>query len=117
MKRRTIIVDLDGCIIKHKESGPHQQWYGSQQLLPGVKEAFAEWESESACIVIMTARPECTRKSLERILDHLEIFYEQLIMGVGHGERILINDSKPFGPKSAQAWVLPRNEGLVSCMQ
>ena len=40
----------------------------------------------------MTGRKESARKVTEKFLEELAIPYDQLIMGVGNGNRILIND-------------------------
>lgn len=112
MKCETIILDVDGCIFRHKERGPICQWFTQEELLPGVADQFEVWESRSAVIILMTARPECVRDILEEALLSHGIFWNQLIMGVGHGTRVLINDVKPGGVDSAVAINLPRNKGL-----
>jgi hypothetical protein len=42
----------------------------------------------------------------------MNIFYDQLIMGVGGGVRHLVNDKKPDGTPTAFAHNLTRNEGI-----
>lgn len=116
MKTRTIICDIDGCIFVHFNDGPIRQWSDTPELLPGVHDAFRQWESESACIVLMTARRESCRQQLELWLQHRGLFWDHLIMGVGHGQRVLINDSKPNASvPSAVAFTITRNEGLLTC--
>lgn len=116
MKRKTVICDIDGCIFHHHGEGIMKQWDAhTVQLLPGVQEAFAQWESESTCVVLMTARPECLRESLEELLLENGCWFDNLVMGVGHGTRYLINDIKPEGDMSAVGINLPRNEGLKRC--
>jgi len=41
------------------------------------------------------------------------IFYDILIMGLPRGERIIVNDSKPDGTKTATAINLVRNKGFT----
>lgn len=118
MKNQTIIIDIDGVIIQHKGEGASSQWLGDMcpALLPGVVEQFDTWEREGACIVLMTARKECTRGVLEVQLMQLGLYWDQLVMGVTSGQRVLINDAKPNDASpSAVAVVLQRNEGL--CQQ
>ena len=45
-------------------------------------------------------------------LANMNIFYDQLIMGVGGGVRHLVNDKKPDGTLTAFAHNLTRNEGI-----
>jgi hypothetical protein len=52
------------------------------------------------------------RKATEEQLARLGVFYDQLIMGIGGGDRILINDNKPDGRETAFAINLERNKGI-----
>ena len=53
------------------------------------------------------------RKSTEIQLAEAGIMYDQLIMGIGGGVRVLINDTKPYGDfNTAEAINLNRNEGI-----
>jgi len=45
-------------------------------------------------------------------LQEAGIFYDQLIMGVGRGSRVLINDLKPDGAITAYSVNIERNKGL-----
>jgi hypothetical protein len=47
-------------------------------------------------------------------LSDIGIFYDKLIMGVGGGPRIIINDNKPDGRETAFAYSLERNKGISS---
>ena len=46
-------------------------------------------------IILITGRRESLRKKQKKQLLMYDIFYDQLIMGVGGGDRIVINDRKP----------------------
>jgi hypothetical protein len=52
------------------------------------------------------------RAATEKQLAELGIFYDQLIMGMGGGPRIVINDNKPSGQETAFAINLERNKGI-----
>ena len=114
MKSRTVIIDIDGVILQHKGEGASSQWLGDNYpaLLPGAVEFFDALEKEGACIVLMTARKECTRGVLEVQLMQLGLYWDVLVMGVTSGQRVLINDAKPDGDASAIAIVVERNVGL-----
>lgn len=112
--RKTVFVDIDGTIIHFLT--PFSQSItnpSSNELLPGVYDTFQEWEAEGSCIILTTARPECLRNITEQHLLSLGLFWHQLIMNVGNGPRLLINDRKPNGDLSAFAINVPRNKGLT----
>jgi ribonucleotide monophosphatase NagD (HAD superfamily) len=111
-KRKTVIIDLDGTIFKHRGQGATKQYYSSREVLPGVHEFLDKLEREEACIVLMTACPEGLRGVLENELMNADIVYNQLVMGVSSGERIVINDAKADGSPSARALTIIRNVGL-----
>lgn len=90
-KPKTIICDIDGTILRHlyKFSDLNNI---EPQVLNGVREKFNEWDSLNHKIILMTARKESARKMTEKHLRSLGLMWDQLIMGVGGGERVLIND-------------------------
>ena len=52
------------------------------------------------------------RKFTENQLFECGIAYDQLIMGLGRGERVLINDKKVDGTNTARAICIDRNDGI-----
>lgn len=55
---------------------------------------------------------ESTRRVTVDQLESLGIFYDQLIMGIGGGSRVLINDRKPDGSDTAFSYNVDRNYGI-----
>ena len=111
-KAKTIICDIDGCISWHTgEIGSiHKQ---KMVILPGVKDLFQEWDRKAYNIILLTGRRESYREDTERQLSEAGIFYDQLVMGVNNGARVLINDMKPNGTEPmAIAVNLERNKGM-----
>lgn len=90
-KPKTLFIDIDGTILKHQHaiSGVYQN---SAQVLPGVIKKFDEWDSAGYRIILVTGRKESARKVTIQQLEDMQISYDMLIMGVGTGNRILIND-------------------------
>jgi mannose-6-phosphate isomerase-like protein (cupin superfamily) len=110
---KTIICDIDGVIFKHK--GDITKLYNDKpKILPGVLEKLKKWDLENCNIILMTGRRESTRKETEKQLSNSGIFYDKLIMGVGGGIRVLINDRKPNGDFTTKTYCLERNKGLGS---
>lgn len=114
---KTIFCDIDGTLIEQVENYMEHVSKGSPfKVLPGVLEKLKEWESKNYRLVLTTARKEGSRKITEQHLAELGIFYDHLIMGLGVGPRVIINDLKP-GKEDvmmAEAVNLQRNEGLVN---
>jgi len=112
-RTKTIICDIDGTLIKH-HGNLSEQFLTSPEILPGVLEKINEWDLKGHRIILMTGRKESMRKETQDQLSSLGIFYDQLIMGVTNGERVLINDLKSNSElKTASAICVTRNKGIT----
>jgi hypothetical protein len=115
--KKTIIIDVDGTILEHRGGGLAGQ-HGDLAVLPGVRKKWEEWNAKGYNIIVLTGRKESMREETERQLFRWHLAYDQLVMGVGGGPRVLINDLKPGddidNPKmpTAVAVNLVRNTGL-----
>lgn len=81
-------------------------------LLPGTRKKFMEWRSKGYTIILATGRP-LSREHTVHQLAQAGIPYDLLVMGVGGGKRVLINDKKPDGSLTAAAYNLERNVGIA----
>lgn len=112
--KKTLFIDIDGTLIKHT-GNLSKQILNEPELLPDVLEKLNQWDMDGHKIILTTGRKESMRKRTEKQLSKLGIFYDQLIMGLNRGERIIINDSKPnMDMKTASAIQINRNEGLTN---
>lgn len=110
--KKTLFIDIDGTLVKHKGNQTNM-FLGEMEVLPGVLEKFNEWDAKGYKIILTTGRKECLRKVTEKELLKNGIFYDQLIMGLTRGERVLINDKKPGNDMNvATAIQLKRDDGL-----
>ena len=110
-RSKTIICDIDGVLLNHANNGLSQQL--KQATLNGTIEKITEWDSNGYNIILITGRRESQRLNTIKQLGELDLFYDQLIMGVGGGDRILINDRKPNSDRdTAYSINLNRNEGV-----
>jgi len=112
VRPKTIICDIDGTIAVHTKPDKAANPKTKIKLLPGTLEKFLEWDGKGYNIILITGRKESLRNSTEKQLMEAGIFYDKLIMGVGGGQRVLINDMKEDGSETATAISLPRNKGI-----
>ena len=103
---KTWIFDLDGTILVH-----NGYKNGGDRILPGVKEFFDKIP-ETDYILILTARKEEVLESTIEFLKDNGIRYNNILADIPFGERILLNDMKDSGLKTAYAVNLKRDEGL-----
>lgn len=109
---KTIICDIDGTLVKHEIPSSNTQLNKKLELLPGTVEKLSEWDAKGYNIILITGRRESMREATEKQLSEIGIFYDQLVMGIGGGPRILINDNKPDGKEVASAINIERNKGI-----
>jgi ribonucleotide monophosphatase NagD (HAD superfamily) len=109
---KTIFCDIDGVLLKH--SGDIcQQHLNKAEVLPGVPESIRDWDIKGYRIILVTGRRESTREFTEKQLAEAGILYDQLVMGVTGGVRVIINDHKPnSNDPTCEAVNIQRNQGL-----
>lgn len=112
--KKTLFIDIDGTLIKHTGNLTNEILM-EPEILPDVIEKLNEWDGRGFKIILTTGRKESMRKITEEQLSKVGIFYDQLVMGITRGERIIINDKKPGNDMvTVRAIEVPRNEGLGS---
>jgi len=109
---KTVFCDIDGTLVPHTGdiiknfsdlSGP----------LPGVPDTIRRWDRANYRIILTTGRKESTRSATETQLKNYGIVYDDLLMGLPNGDRIILNDRKTKGSRNtAYAVNLVRNKGL-----
>lgn len=104
----TWILDLDGTIVKHNG----YQLDGEDSFLPGAEDFIAQIDPRDM-IVILTSRVEDMKERTEAFLRKHKIRYDAILYNVPYGERILINDDKPSGLRTALAVEKERDAGLL----
>ena len=110
---KTIFCDLDGTLVKHSNPAAVQNPDLELKVLPGVHKRLREWDTKGYHIVITTGRKESARNATIKQLQRAGIVYDQLVMGFGGGDRILINDRKLNSDRNtAIAINLDRDSGI-----
>ena len=114
MRPLTIFCDIDGTLVKHNGPTIVCNPDHNLEILEGTREKLAEWDKKGYNIILTTGRKESLRNITEKQLESAGIFYDQLVMGIGGGKRILINDLKEDSKaETAIAICLNRNEGIL----
>lgn len=100
----TWLIDLDGTIVKHNG----YKIDGVDSLLDGAK-VFLDSIPQGDMIVFLTSREVSFRCQTEEFLKDNQIRFDLVIYGLPYGERILLNDKKESGLKTAIAVNKDRN--------
>lgn len=103
---KTWIFDVDGTIVRHNGHLSEKD-----ELLDGVKDFFCKIPHTDK-IILLTARKQEFIAQLESFLKENSIRYDFLIANLPTGERILINDMKDSGLKTAFAINTKRDSDL-----
>lgn len=102
---KTWILDIDGTIVKHNG----YKIDGADTLLPGALEFLQNIPKEDK-IIFLTSRTDAEKELTLQFLADNGIRYDEIIWNAPYGERILINDAKPSGLKTAIALSPKRDE-------
>jgi ribonucleotide monophosphatase NagD (HAD superfamily) len=103
---KTWLLDIDGTIVIH-----NGHLNNDEKLLEGTKELIESINPDDK-IILLTSREIKHRKKLEQFLHDNNIRFNHIIYDLPYGERILINDVKPSGLKTAYAINKCRNGKL-----
>ncbi len=102
----TWFLDLDGTLVKHNGHLTD----GEDSLLPGAGALIAQIPADDL-VVIVTSRAEAYREATEQFLADRQIRYDHIIFGAPFGERIVVNDAKPSGLRTAVSVSVSRDQG------
>ena len=88
---KTIFCDIDGTLVHHNNKGIHGQ-FENTKVLNNTIDAINNWDKSGYKIILTTGRKESMREITSQLLSLLKIPYDQLIMGLPHAKRLLVND-------------------------
>ena len=97
-KPKTILCDIYGRLCRYPysaEMGSYEFDENNMTPLPGTIQKLWDWDKAGHMIILTTGRKEGMRRITEKQLESAGIIYDKLIMGIGGGTRVLINDLKP----------------------
>ncbi len=101
------ILDLDGTIVKHNG----YKINGKDIFLEGAEE-FLKSIPNTDMIIFLTSRTNQEKELTEKFLKENGVRYHHIIYNAPYGERILINDQKPSGLKTALA-ITDKRDALI----
>ena len=103
---KTWFIDLDGTLLIH-----NAYLKGGDVLIPNSLNFINEDIGEKDYIIITTGRDECYREETIKFLNDNGIRFNHIIFGLPTGPRIVVNDKKPDGTKTAYSINVVRDSG------
>ena len=103
---KTWLIDLDGTIIFH-----NSHICADNILLDKVADLWKIIPKKDKIILLSAREKKYSIKTIN-FLKKNKLRYDHIIFGLNVGERIVVNDKKPDGLKTALAINLKRNEGV-----
>lgn len=103
--KKTWFLDFDGTLVLQKS-------YLSEEdtILQSTFDLFEAIKNDY--IVITTARPQEHKKRIIDFMKKYNLKFDEIICGLPTGPRVLINDKKNDGMKTAYSFNLERDRGI-----
>ena len=113
---KTVFCDIDGVLIQNgSQYFRGKQWGEMAPLQDNIECLMKLYDEGNTYIALTTSRGEEYRKTTELELRDFNIRYHQLVMGIPHCPRILVNDYSSTNPyPSATAINIARDSDTLS---
>ena len=98
--RSAYFFDIDGVIYENGSEFWEPKW-GENNIMIDAKNKINELFNSGNQIILTTSRPEKFREITIKQLNRDGVLYHQLVMGIFHGTRYLINDYSDTNPYPA----------------
>lgn len=113
-KFKTIFVDLDGVVFYNSSAYLKPYIGDTKEIEDNIKILKELVDTGFVELIITTSRPERYRRTTEKQLKKAGIKYKQMIMGLQHNKRIIINDFNSTNPyPTCQSINLKRDQGSL----
>ena len=93
----TYLFDLDGVVYENGSQYWSPRW-GETKLIQVARDKVNSLYDQGNYVVLVTSRASSNREATLAQLKRDGVKYHQLIMGVYHGARVLVNDFSPTNP-------------------
>jgi len=112
---KTLFVDIDGTLVTNS-SIQFPPYVGTgEPLTHNIQHLREQYEQGKVYIILTTSRPEFLREVTEQEMAAHNMPYDQLVMGLPHCKRVVINDfAKSNTYPSCDAINIPRNHDNLS---
>jgi len=94
----TLFLDIDGVIFENTGAYNKLSWGTMPVIEKNTQYLRRIYEEGYSTIILTTSRPEKYRSVTEKSLKENNIPYDQIIFGLPHAQRIVVNDYAPTNP-------------------
>lgn len=105
--RKTWFLDFDGTLVEQRS-----YLADSDYVLKDTFRLFEELIMDDDFVVITTGREEHHRSRIESFMNKHGFRFDLIVCGLPTGPRIVVNDTKPDGTKTAYAFNATRDQGV-----
>lgn len=113
----TLFVDIDGTLVYNSGQFFEPKWGETDAIVENVSALRTLYDSGKVEIILTTSRKSAFKAITEAQLDRLGIKYHQIIYGLYHSKRIVINDYAQTNPyKSCDAINIRRDSSDLAEM-
>ena len=111
IKNPTLFVDIDGTLVKYRKFSEL-----SESILTPIQDVIDyvnDHYDNGSVVIITTARPSTYELFTKQELEKIGVKYHQLVMDLGRGTRVILNDKDPENEQIPRAIGinLNRNQG------
>ena len=107
---KTLFVDIDGTLMKNSGQYFVPTWGTTAPLTKNVDHLNKMHATGRVRIILVTSRLEKFRDATVKQLEQYGVKYDQILFGMLHASRVVINDYAPTNPyPSAECVNIPRN--------
>jgi hypothetical protein len=106
-KRKTWFLDFDGTIVYQKSYLEEEDY-----ILPTTIDFFTNVVRDNDFVIITTGREKHHEERIEKFMRSFGLKCDMIICGLPTGVRVLVNDMKPDGTKTAYSYNLVRDDGM-----
>ena len=107
---KTLFVDIDGTLVKNSGQYFVPTWGTTAPLTKNVEHLNKMHATGRVRIILVTSRLEKFRDATVKQLEQYGVKYDQILFGMLHVSRVVINDYAPTNPyPSAECVNIPRN--------
>jgi len=109
-KNPTFFVDIDGTLVKYRKFAELEN--STLEPIQDVVDTINDYYEKGAHIVITSARPDSYELFTKQELETIGVKYHQIILGLGRGTRVVINDNDPQNPEISRSLGVNLNRNM-----